>query len=155
MSKILKLIVSILVCQGAGIIGSFFTVSSVGTWYERLAKPAFNPPGWLFGPVWISLYLMMGVSLYLVWNQWPSRGTKIALTLFSVQLILNSLWSILFFGLKQPGLAFAEIVLLLIAIAATLLLFIRISKPAATLLVPYLLWVGFASVLNFSIWRLN
>ena len=155
MSKILKLIVSILICQGAGFIGSFFTVSSVGSWYQRLAKPSFSPPDWLFGPVWITLYLLMGISLYLVWSQWPLPGTKAALALFGLQLFLNAAWSVLFFGLKQPGPAFVEIAILFSAIAVTFLLFIRISKPAAYLLIPYLVWVGFAAFLNFSIWRLN
>jgi translocator protein len=155
MSRITRLIVSVAICQCAGFIGSFFTVSSIGNWYQTLVKPTFNPPGWLFGPVWIILYFMMGVSLYLIWVQWPLPGIKTVITVFGIQLLLNALWSILFFGLKLPSLAFIEIILLFIAIAVTLFLFLRISKPAALLLIPYLCWVGFASILNYSIWRLN
>jgi translocator protein len=151
-----KLVFSIVICQLAGFIGSFFTVSSVSTWYLTLNKPFFNPPGWLFGPVWIILYFLMGISLYIVWNKGiKSSKSKIALSVFGLQLILNSLWSILFFGLKSPLLAFVEIIILWIAILSTLIYFHRISKIASYLLIPYILWVSFAAILNFSIYYLN
>ncbi|MGM5488579.1 MAG: TspO/MBR family protein [Nanobdellota archaeon] len=148
-----RLIASLIICQLAGIIGSVFTVSSVSTWYVTLAKPVFNPPGWVFGPVWTVLYLLMGISLYLVWNN-KNRTTK-ALVIFAVQLVLNSLWSILFFGLQSPLIAFIEIIVLWVAIVASIVQFYRISRPAAYLLIPYLLWVSFAAVLNLSIVLLN
>ncbi|MBN2422884.1 tryptophan-rich sensory protein [Candidatus Woesearchaeota archaeon] len=152
----LKLIASIVICQSAGIIGSFFTASSVNTWYLTLNKPSFNPPSWVFGPVWITLYFLMGISLYIIWNNYKNtKKSGLALILFSFQLLLNSLWSILFFGLRNPFLAFIEIVLLWTAILLTILYFYRISKTAAYLLIPYILWVSFAAVLNFSIFYLN
>jgi len=152
----LKLVVSFLLCQMAGVIGGFFTASSVNTWYATLTKPAFSPPNWLFSPVWITLYLLMGISLFLVWRKGlQTEGIKTALLFFAVQLALNTLWSILFFGLKMPLLAFIEILILWYFILITLLKFRRISKPAALLLVPYLLWVSFAAVLNFFLWYLN
>ncbi len=151
-----KLSVSILICQLAGVIGSFFTASSVSTWYLTLNKPFFSPPGWVFSPVWITLYLMMGISLYLIWNSGlKTRQTKIAVTIFGVQLVLNSFWSILFFGFKSPLLAFVEIIFLWIAILVTTIHFYRISKHASYLLIPYLFWVSFAAVLNFSLIYLN
>jgi len=152
----LKLVVSFLLCQMAGVIGGFFTASSVNTWYATLTKPAFSPPNWLFSPVWITLYLLMGISLFLVWRKGlQTEGIKTALLFFGVQLALNTLWSILFFGLKMPLLAVIEILILWYFILITLLKFRRISKPAALLLVPYLLWVSFAAVLNFFLWYLN
>jgi len=151
-----KLVASIVICQLAGIIGSFFTVSSVNTWYVELAKPSFNPPSWVFSPVWITLFVLMGISLYLVWDKGiKSKQSKIAITIFGVQLALNTLWSILFFGLKSPLSAFVEIVFLWIAILLTIIYFYKISKPAAYLLIPYILWVSFAAVLNFSLFYLN
>ncbi|MFH1211580.1 MAG: TspO/MBR family protein [Candidatus Woesearchaeota archaeon] len=152
----LKLIASILICQLAGFIGSFFTASSVSTWFQTLNKPFFNPPSWLFAPVWISLYLLMGISLYIVWNKGvKSKETKTAVTLFGVQLALNTLWSILFFGLKSPLFAFIEIMILWAMIVLTIRCFCRISKTAAYLLVPYIIWVTFAAALNFAIYFLN
>lgn len=152
----LKLIPSIVICQLAGIIGSFFTSSSVSNWYLTLNKPFFNPPSWVFGPVWITLYLMMGISLYIVWNGGlRNKHAKIAITIFGIQLLLNSLWSILFFGLQSPLSAFIEIVLLWGAILATIIYFYRISKIASYLLIPYFLWVSFAAVLNLAIVYLN
>ena len=152
----LKLISSIVICQLAGIIGSFFTSSSVSNWYVTLNKPFFNPPSWVFGPVWITLYLMMGISLYIVWNGGlRNKHAKIAITIFGIQLLLNSVWSILFFGLQSPLSAFIEIVLLWGAILATIIYFYRISKIASYLLIPYFLWVSFAAVLNLAIVYLN
>lgn len=148
-----KLIASIIICQLAGIIGSVFTVSSVSTWYLTLNKPFFNPPSWVFGPVWTLLYLLMGISLYIVWNN--KNRTKKALNIFGIQLILNSLWSILFFGLQSPLFAFIEIIFLWFTILLSIIYFYRISKSAAYLLIPYIIWVSFAAILNFSIFSLN
>ena len=153
---VFKLVVGIAVCQLAGVIGGFFTASSVNTWYATLTKPAFSPPNWIFSPVWITLYVLMGLALFLVWRKGlQTEGVKTALFFFGVQLALNTLWSILFFGLKMPLLAFIEIVILWDFILITLLKFKKISKSSALLLVPYLLWVSFAAVLNFFLWYLN
>ena len=152
----LKVLIFILFSQLAGIVGGFFTSSSVGGWYQTLAQPSFNPPGWVFGPVWIVLYTLMGVSSYLVWLKVGINSlAKPALIIFYIHLVLNALWSILFFGLKNPFLAFIEIIILLVMILIIIVLFYRIDKTASYLLIPYLLWVSFASILNFFIWRLN
>ncbi|MBU1186013.1 MAG: tryptophan-rich sensory protein [Acidobacteria bacterium] len=146
----------ILGCELAGIIGSVFTARSVQTWYVTLQKPSFNPPSWLFGPVWIVLYLLMGIAAYLVWSRgWSAAGVKTALSVFLVQLILNTAWSILFFGMRLPRWAFVEILFLWAAIALTIFLFSKLSQTAALLLFPYILWVSFAALLNYSLWRLN
>lgn len=156
-SKLVVLIASIAICELAGAIGSVFTVQSIPTWYASLTKPAFTPPGWLFGPVWILLYLLMGMSLYLVYSsrKQGKSGTNAALYAFAVQLVLNVAWSIVFFGLKSISYRFVTILLLLISIIITIILFFRSSKTAGTLLLPYLFWVTFASVLNYSILILN
>ena len=152
----LKLVVSILLCQLAGVIGGLFTASSVNTWYATLNKPSFNPPNWLFSPVWITLYFLMGIALFLVWRKRrQAENVKIAVYLFGVQLILNILWSLLFFGLKMPLLALIEIIILWGFILITLQKFKKISKLAGYLFVPYLLWVSFAVALNFFLWSLN
>ena len=154
--EILILFSSIIICQLAGIIGSIFTAPSIPLWYTSLNKPSFSPPNWLFAPVWTTLYLLMGISLFLVWRKGlKEKDIKIAFAVFIFQLILNSLWSFLFFGLESPFAAFIEIIFLWIAILISIILFSRISKAAAILLIPYILWVGFASVLNFAFWRLN
>ncbi len=151
-----RLVSAIAICQLAGIVGSVFTFSAIPAWYASLAKPAFSPPNWIFGPVWLLLYTLMGISLYLVWNKgFKKRENRTALYLFGTQLALNSLWSILFFGLKNPFYALLEIIVLWIMIALTIRAFSRISGRAAQLLVPYILWVSFAAVLNFFVWRLN
>lgn len=156
MNNTIKLIIAIVVSQLAGIIGSIFTAPAIGDWYTTLIRPALNPPSWVFGPVWITLYALMGISAFLVWKKGLDRkDVKIALSIFFVQLILNTLWSIIFFGLRSPAGAFLEIILLWIAILATMFAFARISKPAVWLLVPYILWVSFAGYLNYSIWQLN
>ncbi len=152
----LKIVIAILLCQIAGVIGGFFTASSVNTWYATLTKPTFNPPNWLFSPVWITLYGLMGIAFFLVWRKgFQTEGVQSAIIFFSVQLILNTLWSILFFGLKNPLLAFIEIIILWDFILITMLKFKRVSKLAGYLFVPYLLWVSFAAVLNFFLWYLN
>ncbi len=151
----IKFIASIVICQLAGIIGAFFTTPSISGWYADLNKPFFNPPSWLFGPVWTLLYLLMGISLYLVWSQKNQAGKKLALTFFAIQLGLNSFWSIIFFGLHLPLVAFLEILVLLFFIVLTIIKFFPISKISAYLLIPYLLWVSFASILNLYIAKLN
>ncbi|MFH0739626.1 MAG: TspO/MBR family protein [bacterium] len=156
MNKIIKFLMAIVLCEGAGIIGSVFTTPAIGSWYATLAKPSFNPPNWIFGPVWTALFFLMGVALYLVWssNNSSAGGKKTAVLVFFQQLALNILWSVLFFGMQNPMLAFVEIIVLWLAILMTIFYFAKISKTAAWLLVPYILWVSFAGFLNFSIWRL-
>jgi len=154
--KILKLVISILVCQVAGLIGSLFTLSSISTWYAQLEKPTFNPPNWVFAPVWTLLFLLMGISLYLIVSKGvENKKVKTALSIFVIQLTLNILWSFLFFGLQSLLYAFIEIIILGLAILLTIISFYKISKTAAYLLLPYVLWVSFAAVLNFSILILN
>lgn len=154
--KILKLVISILVCQVAGLIGSLFTLSSISTWYAQLEKPTFNPPNWVFAPVWTLLFLLMGISLYLIVSKGVgNKKVKTALSIFVIQLTLNILWSFLFFGLQSLLYAFIEIIILGLAILLTIISFYKISKTAAYLLLPYVLWVSFAAVLNFSILILN
>ena len=156
MKKAFRILVFIVICELAGIIGSVFTASSISGWYATLVKPPFNPPGWIFGPVWTILYAMMGLAAYLVYENGPRRPEiRKALTVFAIQLIINALWSIVFFGARQILGAVVVIVLLWVMILLTIRLFSRISKAAAYLLVPYLLWVSFASVLNISLYTLN
>ncbi len=155
-SNFSKLVVSVAGSQAAGLIGAVFTASAIPTWYVGLIKPPLNPPNWIFGPVWTTLYALMGVAAYLVWNKGLERkDVQTALWVFGLQLVLNTSWSIVFFGLQNPGLAFVNIVLMWIAIVWTMVLFYKISKPAMWLLVPYILWVSFAAYLNFGIWMLN
>jgi benzodiazapine receptor len=156
MNRIARLVISILVCQMAGLIGSIFTMPSIPTWYASLAKPWFSPPNWLFGPVWITLYLLMGISLYLVWDRGlEKRGVKKALSVFGIQLVLNALWSFLFFGLLSPILGLVCIVMLWFAILASIILFYRIDRRAGIILLPYIIWVTIATLLNLYIWLLN
>ena len=154
--NITKLVISVLICLLAGFMGSFFTAPSIPTWYATLKKPSFNPPDWLFAPVWTTLFFLMGISLYLVWSKGLDKeGVKRAVFIFVIQLVLNIAWSFLFFGLKSPFFAFLEIILLWLAILITIIRFYPISKTAAFLLLPYIIWVSFASILNFFIVRLN
>jgi tryptophan-rich sensory protein len=153
--QVLGLAVLLVVCFAVAGIGGAVTSPQIGDWYAALTKPSWNPPDWVFGPVWSVLYFCMAVAAWLVWRQKGVVGAGGPLALFGVQLVLNVLWSCLFFGLRSPGLAFAEILLLWAAIAATMVAFWRRSVPAGLLFVPYLAWVSFASVLNFTIWRLN
>ncbi len=153
---ILRAIFAIGVVELVGGIGGLFTAPAIPTWYSQLQKPALNPPSWVFGPVWTVLYAMMGVAAFLVWQKGLRRkDVRGALTVFGVQLVLNAIWSGIFFGLRNPGLAFFELIALWIAIAATLFVFWKISKAATWLLVPYILWVSFAGYLNYSLWTLN
>ena len=136
-------------------LGQFFSDAEPGEWYRDLQKPAFTPPGWVFGPVWTVLYTCMGIAAWFVWRERVTAHVSVALTLFVLQLLLNAAWPPIFFGYRNPGLAFAEIVALWIAIVATVSSFFRISAPAGWLMVPYLAWVTFAAVLNGFIWRMN
>lgn len=154
---IAALVLAILLPQLAGLLGAFATADSVSTWYvDELNKPAFTPPGFVFPIVWPMLYLFMGIASWQVWKELGAHplATK-ALWLYGIQLALNTLWSFLFFGMKMPGLAFIEILLLWVFIALTMLYFFKIRRPAGWLFVPYLLWVSFASVLNGTIWWMN
>jgi len=175
----LKLLTSIIICELAGVVGSVFTTPEIGSWYRNLNKPSFNPPDWLFGPVWTILFILTGVSLYLVWSKkWEPKSKtsrkKIKswnllsqnfyngkwrkaniILIFAAQLILNVLWSIIFFGMHSPSAAFFELLMLWSAIIFTIINFYRVSKTAALLLLPYILWVSFAAVLNLFIWILN
>ncbi len=151
MKKFVKLVQAIMVCQAAGLIGALFTYQTVNTWYTQLNKSFLNPPGWVFAPVWTILYILMGFSLYYAWQ---SRK-KVDFTWFWVQLGLNVIWSVIFFGLLNPWFAFFEIVFLWIAIFMTIRSFWKPVRKAAYLLFPYLAWVTFASFLNLSVALLN
>ncbi len=151
-----RLIVSIIICQLAGIIGSFFTAPNIPTWYAAVNKPWFNPPNWVFAPVWTTLFVLMGISLYLIWEKGiEKKDVRMAVAVFGIQLLFNIIWSVLFFGFQNPMLAFVEIIILWLSILATIVLFYKLSKPAALMLVPYIAWVTFAAVLNYYIWILN
>ena len=151
-----KLFFSVFICLSAGILGSYLTMDSVKTWYTELNRPSFTPPEWTFGIVWPILYVMMGVSAFLIWNKGlESKQVKTALVLFTIHLILNILWTPLFFGLHLVGTALIEIIFLWAAILLTIIVFCKISKPAALLLIPYILWVSFAVTLNAGFWILN
>lgn len=152
---LLVLILFLGICLGVGGLGALLTDNSVRTWYPRLRKPPGTPPGWVFGPVWTTLYVLMAISAWLVWRQYGWMGSRWALSIFFGELALNLGWSGIFFGSRLPGLAFAEIVVLWLAIAFNILVFYWLYLPAALLLVPYLLWVSYAAYLNFAIWRLN
>jgi len=154
LSKRFKLIISIL-CPGAvGFLSSVATMSSMSTWYQTLSKPIFTPPDWLFAPVWTGLYVLMGFAFYEIWIN-KKKDKKMAISLFIIQLILNGLWSIIFFGLKMPLFAFIELIILLGLIITTTYYFRKIFKPAAWLMYPYILWVVFAGALNLGIVILN
>jgi len=178
-NKAIKFFTSIIICELAGVAGSFFTVPSIGSWYKNLNKPGFNPPSWLFGPVWTIIFVLMGIALYIVWSEkwkvkneinfkrakpWNSWSKKLLsgrwqkaniILIFIFQLVLNVLWSAIFFGAHSPAVAFFELLMLWFAIIFTIINFYRVSKVAALLLLPYILWVSFAAILNYSIWMLN
>jgi len=162
--NILSLVIAVAICELAGLVGSIFTFVSVNSWYAILIKPVLTPPAWVFGPVWITLFLLMGVAVYLVWvkpeSHWHIWGgskklKQTALIIFAAQLVLNILWSFVFFGLHNPLAGLIEIIVLWLAIAATIWVFAKISRSAAWLLLPYLLWVSFAMYLTTAIWLLN
>lgn len=151
-----KILIGILICNGVGLLASSVTLDAIPGWYAQLNKPSFNPPNWLFGPVWTTLYTLMGISAAAIWQAGIEKeSVKKALYIFITQLGLNALWSFLFFGYKNPLFAFIEILCLLLAIILTIIHFKRIKTWAAWLLVPYLIWVTFASILNFYIYLLN
>ena len=153
---VLKLVISIVACQCAGVIGSIFTTTAIPTWYAALQKPPFTPPNWLFAPAWITLYLLMGIAAFLIWRKGlEQKEVKLALVIFLVQLVLNALWSVVFFGLESPLYGMVVILVLWVVILLTILRFFRLSTTAGALLLPYILWVSFAAVLNVSIWVLN
>lgn len=145
----------ILLSEAAGVIGALFTVRAIPDWYEPLSKPTLAPPNWVIGPVWTALFFLMGIGAFLVWRKAKGSKAMAALRIFVFQLVLNVLWTITFFGLKSPGSAFIVIIALWLSIAATIVAFARISKPAAWLLAPYIAWVSFAGYLNLMIWLLN
>jgi len=154
--KILKITLAVAVCLLIGFLSSFATQSSVNDWYLTLNKPSFNPPNWIFAPVWSTLYVMMGVAAGIVWNKgFHHIWVKTALYHFGFQLLLNALWSMVFFGLKNILAALFIIIALLVAIILTIRWFNVVSKKAALLMIPYLLWVCFATALNYKIWELN
>jgi tryptophan-rich sensory protein len=156
MNKLFKLIISVAIPLAVGGISGFFTVTGVESWYQTINKPSWNPPNWIFGPVWTTLYLMMGVALFLIWKSDSSDILKrTAIILFAVQLLLNFFWSFIFFDQQQIGWALVEIIALWLFILMTIFAFGNISKIAAWLLVPYISWVSFATILNYTIWKLN
>jgi benzodiazapine receptor len=151
MKNTLALLGFIALCLAAGALGAAVTAPAIATWYPTLVKPSFNPPNWIFGPVWTTLYVLMAIAAWLVWRRGGFAATRTAMLLFVGQLMLNSLWSLLFFGLHRTDLALVDVVLLLVVIAATALAFRRHSATATLLLLPYLAWVSFATALNFAI----
>jgi len=155
--NILTLITFILITQVAGIVGSLFTTPSIQTWFANLEKPLLNPPNWVFAPVWTLLFLLMAIAAYLIYTNQnvPSKIIRKAIIIFSIQLILNVIWSILFFGIHNPAAAFFEIIILWSTILYTIILFYKISRIAGWILIPYILWVSFASYLNLMLWILN
>ena len=151
-----KLVVAVLFCVIAGSIGSLVTITGPGSWYSTLDKPFFTPPGWVFAPVWLTLFVLMGIALYLVWESGiRQRNVQVALAIFGIQFILNILWSFLFFGLQSPLLGLVDILLLWVMIAATIAAFYRVRKTAAYLLIPYIAWVSIATALNGAIYLMN
>lgn len=152
----MKLFISLAITFLVGAVAAWFTTAGVNGWYAVANKPSFNPPNWVFAPVWTALYMMMGIALWLVWKKdGVKSGRRTALILFAIQLLLNFAWSFIFFYAHQPGWAFAEILLMWVSIMLTIIWFGKVSPAAAWLLVPYIWWVSFASLLNFYIWKLN
>lgn len=155
MKKILKFIISIAIPLAIGYLGSIFTTSSVNSWYTTINKPSFNPPNYLFAPIWTALFVLIGISFYFVWMKKFEGEKEKVITIYFVQLLLNFLWSLFFFGVQSPALAFLDIIALWFMIVVNIIIFYRISKISGWMLVPYLLWVSFASALNLSIVILN
>lgn len=154
--SLVRLIASVAICQGAGVIGALFTSPAIGTWYAGLRKPSLAPPNWVFGPVWTTLYLLMGLSLFIVWNLGLHKsGVRRSVLLFGVQLVLNVFWSYFFFGLQSPLLGLVDILAMWIMIALTIASFFKVSKTAALMLFPYIAWVSFAAYLNYLLMVLN
>jgi len=156
LSAVIRFILSIAICLTAGMIGSVFTTPAIPTWYAGLRKPDLAPPNWVFAPVWTTLFLLMGISLFLVWNVGLGKSSvRYSFTSFFAQLVLNVLWSYLFFGLRSPLLGLLDIIVLWFAIALTVVFFFKVSKIAAVMLIPYLAWVSVAAYLNYLILKLN
>lgn len=156
MNNTAKLIIAILLPLLVGATSGFFTTTGVGSWYQTIQKPSWNPPNWIFGPVWTTLYILMGIALFLVWKADTNPGTKrIAIVLFALQLVFNFFWSFIFFNQHAIGWALVEIIGMWLLILATIFAFAGISKTAAWLLVPYISWVSFAALLNYTIWKIN
>jgi translocator protein len=155
MNKWIRLIICVLACQTTGIIGSVFTMPSIPTWYASLEKPWFTPPNWVFGPVWITLFTLMGVSLYWILERKSDKRFKLAASIFAVQFALNIKWNFLFFGLQNPLYGFIDIIIMWAAIAAMIAIFYRISKKAGLVLLPYILWVSIATALNYYVMIMN
>jgi len=156
MNIIAKIFIAITIPLAVGAASGFFTVTGVNSWYQTLNKPSWNPPGWVFGPVWTTLYIMMGIALFLVWTaDTRAELKKIAIALFSVQLVLNFFWSFIFFNQQLVGWALVEIIAMWVFIVAAIFAFGHVSKVAAWLLVPYICWVSFAAMLNYTIWKMN
>lgn len=155
-NSVVKLIISILACFAAGGIGSLFTFKSIPTWYPGLKKPRYTPPNQAFGPVWTTLYILMGISVYFIWQRGlATDGVLLSFVLFWVQLVLNALWSIIFFGMKSKGGGVVTIIVLWFLILATIITSFQVSIWAGILLIPYILWVSIASYLNVGVWLLN
>ena len=155
-NSVIKLVVGIVASFAAGGIGSLFTFKAIPTWYSSLKKPPYTPPNWAFGPVWTTLYILMGISVFLVWQQGlDTSGTLLAFILFWIQLVLNALWSVIFFGMKSKGGGVITIIVLWFLILATVVASFRVSSWAGALLIPYILWVSIASYLNIGVWTLN
>jgi benzodiazapine receptor len=153
---ILKLVISLLASFAAGGIGSLFTFKSIPTWYAHLKKPRYTPPNRVFGPVWTVLYILMGMSVFLVWQSGITTSDAIiAFTLFWIQLAFNAFWSVIFFGMKSKGGGVAVIILLWLLILATIITSFRVSTLAGALLIPYIIWVSIATYLNIGVWLLN
>jgi benzodiazapine receptor len=157
LNKITKIAIAVIICLAVGYSSSTFTKEGVETWYPTILKPNFNPPNWVFMPVWTLLFILIGVAAGIVWDKINEQNEEVkkALGFFLIQLILNAVWSYLFFGLKNPTLALIEIALLWLMIYETYLKFDKINKIAGYLLIPYMAWVSFAGILNASIWWLN
>lgn len=155
MKNLLALGVALLVCFAVAGLGGWWTMGGLREWYPTLVKPSWNPPNWVFGPVWTALYAMMAVASWMIWKRRDHPGALMALGVFGVQLFLNLAWSGLFFGLRNPGWAFADILALWVAIATVIVLAWPVDRAASLLLIPYLGWVTFATALNFSIWQIN
>jgi benzodiazapine receptor len=153
--QVVKLIVSLILPLGIGAIAGMFTSEAVPDWYALLNRPSFSPPNWLFGPVWTTLYLLMGISLFLIWKQEVSKERNLAILVFMVQLILNFGWSFIFFYFNLLGFALIEIIILWISIVIMLFLFYKIKPIASFINIPYLVWVTFATILNASYYLLN
>ena len=153
--SIAALVLAVALSLLPGALGAIATGSSVGTWYQEIEKPDWTPPDAVFGPVWTLLYVSMGVAVWIVWSHAEGKTRRVAVAMFGTQLLLNAAWSFLFFGMRSPGWALLEIILLWLAIVVTLVLFTRIRPWAGALLVPYLLWVTFAAALNAAIWKIN